>query len=150
NNMTRFRYLGNWLCLTILVVAIGLVARQPPALSGDAPGKTKEGGLSAEQIKLNLDSFKQVWETVRDTHWDAKVGGLDWQAVHDEFKPKVEKAASQKEVRQLLNEMLGRLKQSHFGVIPSEVYQEVTGNGGKKTNQGVPGFDVRVLDGKAI
>jgi carboxyl-terminal processing protease len=130
-----------------MVSATGLLVSPVRAGTVGEP-KTKE--LTPEQRKLNLKSFEQVWETVRDKHWDATLGGLDWNKVHDEFKPRIEKAKSQAAVRQLLNEMLGRLKQSHFGIVPAEVYQEVAGNGGKKTGQGVPGFDVRVLDGKAI
>jgi carboxyl-terminal processing protease len=142
--IARSLVLCGWSALAVLVLALLPVS----ARSGGAKPKT---GLTEEQQKLNLESFKVVWETVRDHHWDPKLGGLDWQAVHDEFKPKIEMAKTQKEVRALLNDMLGRLKQSHFGIIPNDVYDEVTG--GTKENpqaKGVPGFDVRVLDGAAI
>jgi carboxyl-terminal processing protease len=136
-----------WIIPLALLGMAGLLVL--PVCAGTAKQPTGQG-LTPEQRKLNLESFQQVWETVRDKHWDPALGGLDWNKVHDEFKPRIEKAASQAAVRQLLNEMLGRLHQSHFGIVPAEVYQEVTGNGGKKTAQGVPGLDVRVLDGKAI
>ena len=41
-----------------------------------------------------IDSFEHVWKTVRDRHWDPKVNGLDWQAIHDELRPGVERAQS--------------------------------------------------------
>jgi hypothetical protein len=31
---------------------------------------------------------------VRDKHWQTKPGGLDWQAIHSEYRPRVEKSAS--------------------------------------------------------
>src|SRR5262245_31163235 len=80
------------------------------------------GQLSAEERKLNLDSFEKVWTTVRDKHWQTKPAGLDWQAIHDEFRPRAEKAASMDEARDVMQEMLARLKQTHFGIIPQSVY----------------------------
>src|ERR1700676_4319694 len=72
--------------------------------------------------RLDLDSFEKVWTTVRDKHWQAKPGGLDWQAIHDEYRPRVEKAASHEEARAGIQEMLSRLKQSHFAIIPGGGY----------------------------
>src|ERR1051326_2126665 len=72
--------------------------------------------------RADLDSFEKVWTTVRDKHWQTKPGGLDWQAIHDEFRPRIEKAASHDEARVVLQEMLGRLKQSNFAIIPAVVY----------------------------
>ena len=62
-------------------------------------------GQAASQ--LDLDSFEKVWTTVRDKHWQTKPGGLDWQAIHDEYRPRVEKAASHDEARAVIQEMLG-------------------------------------------
>jgi hypothetical protein len=57
---------------------------------------------------------------VRDQHFDKTLNGVDWEAVRVEFEPKARAAASQDELRVLLSEMLARLGQSHFGIIPSE------------------------------
>src|ERR1035441_7993528 len=67
--------------------------------------------LTPAERQLNIDSFEQVWKTVRDKHWDPKLNGVDWQAIHDELRPKVEKAASLDEARGVMSDMLGRLKQ---------------------------------------
>ncbi len=104
-------------------------------------------GLTSEQRALHLQSFEQVWSTVAKRHWDPTLGGLDWQKVHDEFKPKVEKAASVGEIRALLGDMLGRLKQTHFGIVPAEVYADLQ-SGAKES--GTPGLELRPLAGKAI
>ena len=42
------------------------------------------------RTQLDLDSFEKVWTTIRDKHWQTKPGGLDWQAIHDEYRPRVE------------------------------------------------------------
>jgi len=97
--------------------------------------------------QVDLDSFEKVWTTVRDKHWQAKPGGLDWQAIHDQYRPRVEKAASHDEARAVMQEMLGRLQQSHFAIIPAVVYSVLDE---EAEGPGVTGIDARVLDGKAV
>jgi carboxyl-terminal processing protease len=97
--------------------------------------------------QANLDSFEYVWKAIRDKHWDPKPGGLDWPAVHDEFRPRAEKAQNIGEMRALLREMLGRLKQTHFNIFPSDVYQEMDHT---MQGEGTPGIDIRVLDGQPV
>jgi len=106
-------------------------------------------GLTPKQKQLNLDSFEYVWSAIRDKHWEARPAGLGWQAIHDEFRPAVENAGSMDDARTAMNAMLERLHQSHFGVIPAEVYSDL--DGPSKTHGGdAAGIDVRVLDGQAI
>lgn len=103
--------------------------------------------LSGEQ-QLNLQSFDEVWTTIRDKHWQEKnPGGLDWEAIRREFRPRVENAQSTEAARAFMREMLGRLKQTHFAIFASSVYQDVeSGVGGP----GNPGFEVRAMGGRAI
>src|SRR5271156_4861578 len=75
--------------------------------------------------RLNIDTFEHVWTTIRDKHWEKNPGGLDWQAIHAEFRPRVENAKNIDEVRAILGEMLGRLHQTHFGIFPTGVYQAI-------------------------
>jgi carboxyl-terminal processing protease len=98
------------------------------------------------RTQLDLDSFEQVWTTIRDKHWQTKPGGLDWQAIHDEYRPRVEKTASHDDARAVMQEMIGRLKQSHFAIIPAVVYSAIDEGGGP----GTTGIDARVLDGHAV
>jgi carboxyl-terminal processing protease len=100
--------------------------------------------ISPALKQLQLDSFETVWSTIRDKHWDPKPGGLDWQAVHDEFLPRMQAAKSVDESREIMRAMLGRLKQTHFAIIPSLIYQ-ASGDGDVALGDGTPGFDVRLL-----
>jgi carboxyl-terminal processing protease len=78
---------------------------------------------------------------------------LDWQAVHDELRPKIEKAATMAEARAAMTDMLARLKQTHFGIVPLEAYRELGTTGGDDKpgqGEGDPGIDVRVIDGHAL
>jgi carboxyl-terminal processing protease len=96
--------------------------------------------------KLDVDSFERVWTLVRDRHWQPKPGGLDWQAMHTEFRPRAEKAATREDLRGLIREMLGRLKQTHFGILPGSIYDLLAQEGGP----GETGMELRVLNGSAI
>ncbi|MGA2877363.1 MAG: S41 family peptidase [Bryobacteraceae bacterium] len=98
--------------------------------------------LTPEQRQLNVQSFEYVWTTIRDKHWQTKPGGLDWQAIHDEFLPKIESAESMEAARGVLNQMLGRLHQTHFGIVPGEIYSSVDDARGGDTTTGI---DVRVI-----
>ena len=101
-----------------------------------------------DQKKLLVASFEEVWTTVRDKHYDPTLGGLDWQKVYEEFKPRIDAAESMGAGRVIMNEMLGRLKQTHIGVIPFSTYRDLSEGGASGAY--TPGIDVRILEGKAI
>src|SRR5258708_4342374 len=124
--------------LALTVAGAGLAPAQP--------------SLTPEQRQLNISSFEIVWQTVRDKHWDPKLGGLDWQAIHDELRPKGESAATMADARAGMTGMLDRLKQTNFGIVPAEAYRELGTIGGddKPPLEGDPGIDVRVIDGHAL
>lgn len=99
---------------------------ETPATPGTAPDRRARAESQpapkrrpAPAVKP-IETFEAVWTTVRDRHFDPKLNGVDWNAVRAEFLPRVRAAASQDELRALLSEMLGRLGQSHFGIIPAE------------------------------
>jgi carboxyl-terminal processing protease len=113
-----------------------------------ASGVLDAGELTPAQKQRNIESFEQVWKAVRDTHWDPKLGGVDWQAVHDELRPAVERAQNMAQARAAMTEMLGRLHQTHFAIIPADVYVEV--NDKPSGGEGHTGIDVRVVGRDAL
>lgn len=101
----------------------------------------------AQSNAVNLASFDKVWTTIRDTHWQKSPGGLDWDAIRAEYRPRVERSTDIDQTRAVLREMLGRLKQTHFGIVPSTVYNSLEKKIG---GPAVSGIDLRVLDGEAM
>jgi len=83
-----------------------------------------QAALTAQEKAKNLESFEEVWKTVRDRNPDATLNGLNWKAVHDATRPLIEKASSMDEVRSDLRAMLGKLGLSHYAIIPRDRYQE--------------------------
>jgi carboxyl-terminal processing protease len=106
--------------------------------------------LTSEQRRLNLDSFEYVWKTVRDRHWDPQLGGIDWQAVHDELLPRIQAARTMEEARDIERSMLDRLHQTHFGIIPADAYDAEAPDEEASGAHGETGIDLRILSGHAI
>ncbi|MDQ6677440.1 MAG: S41 family peptidase [Acidobacteriota bacterium] len=98
--------------------------------------------LTPEQKNKSLDSFEYVWTTIRDKHWDKSLDGAEWLQAHDEFRPKMERAESMESARKVLNEMIGRLHMTHFGVIPGDVYSDLEHSGAA--------LDTRLIEGQAV
>ena len=110
-------------------------------------GGSVRAALTAEQRRLSLQSFEYVWTAIRDKHWQTKPGGLDWQAIHDQFKPKIEAADSMDAVRAVMSEMLARLHQTHFGIVPGDLYSSVDP---ARSGEATTGIDVRVIAAQVL
>jgi carboxyl-terminal processing protease len=126
-------------------VVLGLGGASAASLYGQG-----RSAYTPEQKQLNIESFEKIWTTIRDKHWEKKPGGLDWQAIHEEYRPKMDRAESMDAARQVMRDMLARLKQTHFAIIPGSVYAEADADGGQAGGDGSPGIDLRVLDGHAV
>src|SRR5713226_3004404 len=106
--------------------------------------------LTPQQRELNVQSFDKVWTTIKDRHWDPKLGGVNWQGVRDELRPQMEQADSPATARAVLTSMISRLNQSHFNIVPAELYKDLDQKGGADPNESSTGIDLRVIDGKAL
>jgi carboxyl-terminal processing protease len=92
------------------------------------------------QAPQGVETFDAAWTIVRDTHFDKTFNGVDWEAVRTELRPRAAAATSTSEVRALLRDMLGRLGQSHFTVLPATADPSVESPRGTAD----PGLDVRL------
>jgi carboxyl-terminal processing protease len=91
-------------------------------LAGAAVLAAALGAAAAAQVVSAphaAETFDAAWTIVRDTHFDPKMNGVDWNAVRDELRPAALAAKTTPELRGVLRRMLERLGQSHFAVIPS-------------------------------
>ncbi len=66
--------------------------------------------------------------------------------MHDELRPQLERAATMEQARAVMEDMLSRLKQTHFGIVPATVYEEMEDGKG----EGRTGMEVRVVKGRAL
>lgn len=145
--------------MRLIVVIILVLGGALPALPQDADASS----LTAEQRKLNLESLEKVWTTVRDTHWDPTLGGVDWTAAHTAALSKIRTVRNMQQSRAAMSEMLGKLKQSHFAIIPSDLYKQIqpasknrasgdkpeSGSSATREEECGVGIDAAIIDGKA-
>ena len=75
---------------------------------------TAELDVDFQREKYEL--FEQAWGFLRDNFFDAKMNGVDWNAVRAEYLPRVEASANADELRRILSLMVGEVNSSHSGV----------------------------------
>lgn len=117
--------------LSAVLLAPVAAAAQAPALE---PG-------------VAVASFDSAWTAIHRTHWDTTFNGVDWNGVRAELRPRAEAARTAPQLRAVINDMLARLRQSHFYLIPGEVQQELSAEG---AGDGDAGFDVRLVEERIL
>ena len=80
----------------------------------DAPPSVPVPDLSATTWKR--DAFEIVWNTINDKYYDAKLNGVNWQAVRATYEPQILSADSDDRYWELLDKMTGELKDAHTRV----------------------------------
>ena len=99
-------------------------------------------------LELRLKTFAFAWETIRDRYFDPAFGGVDWTAVRDAYRPKVEAAKASGAFHGLLKQMLKELGGSHLAVIaPHEMTRERKGDPEQRMSP--QGLEVRFVEGRA-
>ena len=98
-----------------------------------------------------LATFDSAWAAIHRTHYDTTFNGVAWRAVRTELRPRAAAATSNAQLRGVVQEMLGRLRQSHFYVVPGEVESGLTrapstSSGGN----GEAGMELRLVDGRFL
>jgi len=73
---------------------------------------------AVEFPKVRQDTFDKVWNTINDKHYDPTFGGVDWIHVRELYLPKAKAAQSNADFHNVLRQMLGELKLSHFNIFP--------------------------------
>lgn len=74
-----------------------------------------------------VEAFRQAWSAIRDFYADPHTNGVDWNAVREDYLPRMEAAQTPDEFRRLLAMMVGELNSSHSGVYPPSGAKRTTG-----------------------
>jgi carboxyl-terminal processing protease len=102
---------------------------------------------------LALLTFDSAWSRIANTHFSPDYGGLDWPAVHAELRPRAGAAASLGALRRVISDMLDRLGESHYVLIPLELAGPAgAGAAGAAPvpQAGTTGLEVRLVDGELL
>ncbi len=124
-----------------------------PAACGPATG-TVSTSLAATPVTDPLVTFDSAWSIIGRTHWDTTYNGVNWTAVRAELRPKAAVATTTGQLRAVLSDMVSRLNQSHFSIIPREIADasgsSTTGGAPAPDRSGAIGAEVRYLDGTIV
>ena len=81
------------------------------------------------EASVAMQTFDKVWQTINTSYYDPEFGGLDWKAIGEKYRPRAAKAKNNEALRDVLNQMLGELGDSHFGVIPGKSWMDELAEG---------------------
>jgi carboxyl-terminal processing protease len=100
---------------------------------------------------LALETFDKAWSLIYESHFDPEFNGVDWEALRDELRPQVEQIESEKQLRAIIRDMLSRLNQSHFALLPRDTVDGEEAPAEENSDEsdsgvGVVGFDFRLID----
>jgi len=143
-----------------LVGGFWLVAAGGCDSSGTQTERT-ERTISREEA---LADFDAAWEIVYETHFDETFNGVDWLALREELRPEAAEARTRRELRLVMQDMLSRLGQSHFAIIPDaaadDEHSHIDGDSpggaasaGPEEGEGGDadtGLDLRVIGGRPV
>ncbi len=119
-----------------------------------ALGATRAAAQTAQlDPALSVATFDTAWSTIDKTLWDTTFNDVDWDAVRGELRPRAQAAKTNDELRAILGDMVGRLKLSHFNIIPGDV-QDQLDTGADETDSDRPagdaGMDQRLIGGRFV
>jgi carboxyl-terminal processing protease len=139
----------------LAAITLSVLARSAGASPRDFQSATRQGAHLAADTgsrSLALDStlavatFDSVWRTVGSSLDGRGVTRLDWPAVRRELLPRAARARSDAELRAIISDLLGRLGESHFAILPApDAAPATTGARAEDGALGTAGIVVRVV-----
>ena len=128
------------LCALALAMTAAVSAQTVPPVASATPSTTA----------TPLDTFDAAWRVLRNNYVAETTRHIDWEALRAELRPRAERATSDDEVRGLVREMLDRIGQSHFALLPAPVVASALSTSPVRPEDvGTLGFDVRLM-GQAL
>jgi carboxyl-terminal processing protease len=88
--------------------------------NGANSGATQTNLVVEDEVQLQTQTFDYVWERINSTYYDPNMGGVDWLGAGEELRPLAMTCTTSAELRPILNELINRLGESHFAIVPGE------------------------------
>ena len=104
--------------------ALRVISSERPAPKGppkdDAPARDDVVEVDLDRIQVHIHQpaewgqmMDETWRLMRDHFWIGDMGGVDWPAVLERYRPVVERIATRDDLSEVLWEMIGELGSSH-------------------------------------
>jgi tricorn protease len=96
------------------------------------PGDLAESRVDLSGLVIELDPreewaqiFYESWRQMRDFYWDDGLGGVNWNAVRDQYSSLLPRLASRADLQDLIAETIGELSTSHTYVFGGDPGKQV-------------------------
>jgi C-terminal peptidase prc len=104
--------------------------------------------LLPEELRSSI--FEEVWGTVKNKYLYKDYRGVNWLALHDEYKPRALQAGSNEEFYTTIKDMVERLDDNHSGYwTPAEVREQDASASGRTDYAGI-GITVQMEDDSEV
>ena len=142
---------------TVVALTIALsTAVANPTVSSRAALRTlprltvgRDTGYRVVDSAMAVTTFDSAWRTIGVTLERRGVTGLDWPGVRRELLPRVVRAESDSALRAVIGDMLARIGESHFALLPAQA-APVGNASASGAALGTAGLALRVLDGGLV
>jgi carboxyl-terminal processing protease len=126
--------------LTAFLLALILPAGA--AVYAQTTGALTANGTTPADIRPEVEAFDSAWNILRTNYVAENNSHVDWDALKAELRPRAEAARSVDEVRSVIRQMLERVGQSHFALLPASVASDMNGPSLNPGEMGSLGFSV--------
>lgn len=104
-----------------LLVALVLSSAGLVSVEGQNPVRTAEAVTSqppanSMSAKERVEVFEEVWETINKKYYDPTFNGVDWKAVRERYRRRLDAVSADEEFYDMLNRMAGELRDAHTRV----------------------------------
>lgn len=75
--------------------------------------------IGPEKANTPTNNFEQFWKTFDEHYGMFDVKNIDWKAIHDQFKPRVNDQMTDEELYKVLSDMIVLLNDNHLNLYPT-------------------------------
>jgi carboxyl-terminal processing protease len=140
----------------VLTIALSTAVANSAGTAGDARressvrlGVQRDTGYRMVDSTLAVATFDSAWRTIGVTLERRGVTRLDWPEVRRELLPRAARAATDSALRAVIDDMLSRIGESHFALMPAQVAPAGDSAAGASA-LGAAGLALRVLDSSVV
>jgi tricorn protease len=115
----------------------------------DAKEKLEAKAVNLADVRSFVDPqqewqqiFNDAWRMQKDYFYDAKLHGINWQAIYDKYQPLLKDVQRREDLNELLVDMIAELQVGHNRIGGGDIHQE------SPSKVGLLGADFVIKDGR--
>ena len=138
-----------------MAIVVAVAGRSVPAGAAFPQIASRVASSDTAGVRERIDSvtalatFDSAWRTVGVSLQSRNVSHLDWDGVRRALRPAAARAGSNSALRGVIDDMLRRVGESHFAIMPPSETEAGSASGGRSPSTlGSAGLAVRFVEGR--